>query len=99
MNLKRLAYAGSMVALLASSGLLAGCSDATWAKYNAWGVDHQVKVYSNGTLIGDFCSTGKIENDVASDGYYFQDRNTGNVVTVSGDVQITIGCDQDAEKK
>ena len=84
----------AIVALaIGSAALLSGCSDATWSKVWAWGQEHRVKVYSNGLLIGNFCATGKIENDTTSDGYYFQDKATGNVVTISGDVQITIGCE------
>jgi hypothetical protein len=88
-NLKWLAPAGVLLALGIALG---GCSDATMAKYNSWGNDHRVKVFSGGELIGEYCSTGKIEND-GPDGYYFQNKNTGQLETISGDVQITIGCD------
>ncbi len=69
---------------------LAGCSGADTAKVTAWGQTHIIKQYSGGVLIGQWESTGKVENEDHSDGYFFKNDKTGTLVTVSGDVQITV---------
>lgn len=71
---------------------LQGCSDATQSRINASGNEHHVRQFSGGELIGEWCATGKIENESRSDGYYFNDRETGQLVSVSGDIQILVGC-------
>jgi hypothetical protein len=71
-------------------GATAGCSDATQAKYNAMSSPHIIKQYSGGQLIGSWESTGQVQNEAQSDGYYFQDAATHKLVTVTGDVQITV---------
>lgn len=67
-----------------------GCSNANLGAVSAWGQDHIIKQYSGGQLIGQWESTGKVENEDHSDGYYFTDKATGRLVVISGDVQITV---------
>jgi hypothetical protein len=56
----------------------------------AWGRPHRVKQFNGGKLVGEWVTTGKIENEGQSDGYYFTDQATGKLVMVSGAVQITV---------
>lgn len=67
-----------------------GCSNANLARFSALGKRHDVKCYSGGVVIYEGHSTGKIENEHQSDGYYFQDEQTGKFVTVSGNCVITV---------
>lgn len=66
------------------------CSNAEFAAYNAWSMPHHVKQYSCGNVIGEWDSTGKIENEAHSDGYFFEDAATHKIVLISGEVQITL---------
>lgn len=65
------------------------CTSGDQAALSAWGQPHHVKQFSGGILIGEWDSVGKI-NETASDGYYFQDAKTRQVVSVSGTIQITL---------
>jgi len=70
--------------------ILSGCSNANMAAIGAWGKRHDVKCYSGGVVIYEGYTTGKIENEDHSDGYYFQDAGTNKFVTVSGNCVITV---------
>jgi hypothetical protein len=67
-----------------------GCSYANRSAISAWGKRHDVKCYSGGKLFFEGYTTGKVENEAHSDGYYFQDEATGKFTTVSGDCVITV---------
>lgn len=69
---------------------LAACSDAERSAVSAFGKKHRVKMFSGGVVVGEWTSSGKIENESGSDGYYFKDDATGKMTTVSGDVTITV---------
>lgn len=70
---------------------LTGCSNAQWADVKAWGQRHHVKCWSGGVVIYDGHTTGKIENEDHSDGYFFQEEESGQLVRVSGNCLITVG--------
>lgn len=70
--------------------LIVGCSNANVAAIGAWGKRHDVICYSGGIKIYEGFTTGKVENEEHSDGYYFQDSSTGKFVTVSGNCVITV---------
>jgi len=74
---------------LVSLAALGGCSRAQVAAYNAWGMPHHIKQYSGSVLIGEWDSTGKVEND-GENGYSFQDKATDLNVRISGHVTITV---------
>lgn len=69
---------------------LTGCTDATMSGISAYGQAHHIKQFSGGQLIGEWDSTGKVQNEAQSDGYYFEDAKTHKIVEVSGTVQITL---------
>jgi NADH:ubiquinone oxidoreductase subunit 2 (subunit N) len=58
-------------------------SDAGTAKYAALGRSHHVMCYSGIAKIYDGYSTGKVMSEEHSDGYYFVDKATGNLIEVS----------------
>jgi hypothetical protein len=67
---------------------VAGCSDSERAKFRAIGNKHKVQMYSGGQCVRTWTSTGMVHNEKNSDGYYFNDSETGNLITVSGDVVV-----------
>ena len=70
--------------------ILSGCTDAAIAKRKSMGQAHKVTLYSGGQAIRVFHSTGKVENEKDSDGYFFKDRDSGKLVTLSGTVVIEV---------
>lgn len=68
--------------------LAVGCTDGQWAKVTALGDSGRVTCYSGGKVIYDGRSTGKVDTEVQSDGWYFQDATTGDLVRVSGDCVV-----------
>lgn len=75
--------------LLAIVLLFAGCTDAEWDRTFNYGARNRVEMYSGGKLIKTYHTTGKIQSENGSDGYYFRAEETNGLVTVSGDVIIT----------
>jgi len=78
-----------ILGLVVLAALIGGCSNATMAKVESMGSRHHVQLYSGGKLIGEWTSTGAISNEENSDGFYFQDENTGKLIRVSGDAIVT----------
>jgi hypothetical protein len=70
--------------------LLAGCSHAKTAKLLSNGQDHHIIQFSGGQKVGEWVSNGRVYSEDGSDGYYFEDKATGKIVEVSGDIQITL---------
>jgi len=68
--------------------LLIGCTSAERAKLFALGSHHKITLYSGGIPVRVWHSSGAISNEEKSDGYYFQDDQTGRLISVSGSVVI-----------
>ena len=79
--------------LLLSTALLAfglsSCTDADQAKLTGYGNTYSIEVVSGGQVVRTYQSTGKVSGEAQSDGYFFNDRATGKLVEVSGQVIIT----------
>jgi hypothetical protein len=87
MSLKKAALMTTMFA--ASTGIL-GCRDSTKAKFDALGDDFKIEVLGcDGQVVRAYISSGKVSPESGSDGYYFEDKATGNLVEVSGNIIIT----------
>jgi len=76
--------------LFLSVVLLSGCSDAERAGLSAWGQKHRITLYSGGQVVGQWESTGKIEDEAHGDGRYFKDDKTGRLVSISGTYVIEV---------
>ena len=76
-----------MKKLLLLSLLFYGC-DATIGKLKSLGMSANITCYSGGKLIYEGRSSGKVLSEKDSDGYYFKDKKTGNMLEVSGDCKI-----------
>lgn len=78
--------------LLALVVMALGCSRANMAAISAWGQPHCVRFYGcDGKEIARWTSTGKIENEGNSNGYYFTDAVTGKLILVDGNFTATVG--------
>lgn len=66
------------------------CSDANIADIKAMRNGHHVELYSGGVRVRTWESTGMIENEGRSDGYYFMDSATKKLIRISGTVVITV---------
>jgi hypothetical protein len=65
-----------------------GCTDGTMAKFTALGDSGEITCYSGGVVFYHGFSTGKIQTESQSDGWYFKEKGTGNLIRVSGSCVI-----------
>lgn len=65
-----------------------GCTNADISRIGALGSVGEITCYSGGNIIYHGKSTGKIETENGSDGWYFQEDSTKNLIRVSGDCVI-----------
>ena len=78
-----------LASVLAAAVGVSACSDANISALKAWGDEAVVLAYSGGTLTYAGISTGKVDSESSSDGYYFNDKcQGGKLVEVGGDVNI-----------
>jgi len=68
--------------------LTVGCTDATFAKFQALGGSATVVCHSGGQVIFQGASTGKVQSPDNSDGYQFVNKATGKFTEVSGECLI-----------
>ncbi len=70
---------------------LNACKDATQAQFNALGKAHVITQYGcDGKVINRWESTGSVSNEQHSDGWYFEDRATGKLIEVTGQILIEV---------
>ncbi len=77
-----------IIPLILVSFIAFSCTDAQRSKIGSLGDGASVKCYSGGVVIYDGVSTGKVQSEAQSDGYYFRDANTGISMEVSGNCVI-----------
>jgi hypothetical protein len=78
----------ALLSSLLSVALLSGCTNAQRAKWSSLGGKHKITFYSGGIAVRVWHTSGYVQNEEKSDGYYFQDDATGKLVTISGEVVI-----------
>ena len=76
------------LALIVTQVGILGCTDGSRAKFSAYGGAAKIKCYSGDTLIFEGESTGKINSEANSDGYYFVDKSDNKLKEVSGNCII-----------
>lgn len=69
--------------------LFVGCTDATVSQFTSYGSSHTIQLWSGGKMVQEWKSTGKVISEESSDGYYFRDADTKELVRVTGDLVIT----------
>ena len=72
---------------LASILFLFSCTDAKQAKVLGYGRTYTVTVLGPDTVVV-FKSSGKVSTEPSSDGYFFEEAETGKRVEVSGTVIV-----------
>lgn len=66
------------------------CTDATRAKIGGYGDEFKVEMVNcDGTVTRSWISSGKVHSEENSDGYYFNDKETGKLTEVTGRLVIT----------
>jgi hypothetical protein len=84
--MKKLILLFAIIATLFSS-----CKDSEVAQFSALGKHHIISLYAtNGTVIKTWESTGNVSNEEHSDGWYFEDLDTGKLVEIAGTMIITV---------
>lgn len=78
-----------LIGLLLVLVISTSCSDAERGAFDALGKPRNIKCYSGGQLIYEGTTTGKIENEKNSDGYFFTDSN-GNYIEIKADCIFTV---------
>lgn len=48
-----------------------------------------MELFSGGKRVGVWHTTGKIQSEEHSDGYYFESEETKGLITVSGNIVVT----------
>lgn len=61
-----------------------GCSDADRAKVASIGSEGHIECWSAGVKFYDGYSTGVIHTEEQTDGWYFEEKGTGQFVRISG---------------
>jgi len=66
------------------------CTDASRAKIGGYGDEFKVEMINcDGTVTRTWISSGKVQSEQNSDGYYFNDKETGKLIEVTGRMIIT----------
>ncbi len=78
-----------ILAALLSASIFSSCTDAELSKLGGYGDEFKVEMYSGGQKVREWTSSGKVLSEQGSDGYYFNDKDSGKLIEVSGDVVIT----------
>lgn len=70
---------------------LPGCDmDAENAKIDAEGKPHRVILYSGGKAVREWTTNAKVRSEDRSDGWFFRDAKSGQLVRVSGNVVVEV---------
>jgi len=82
-------FSKKLIAALSICSFCASCTDATKARLTGYGDEYKVEMFSGGQMVRSWISSGKVRSENSSDGYFFNDRETGKLIEVAGDVVIT----------
>lgn len=77
-----------LLPLMLAAILLAGCTDAEWSKSTRFNAKYRVTVWSGGKSVATYVSTGAVESEEHTDGWFFRDSASQLLVRVSGTVTI-----------
>ena len=66
------------------------CTDAGMAKIGGYGDNFKIEMISsvNGQTLRTYHSSGKVNSEQGSDGYFFMNKETGTLTEVAGGVII-----------
>lgn len=67
-----------------------GCTDAQKSKFYGLGDEFKVELVNcDGSVTHSWVSTGKVQSEDSSDGYYFRDKATNKLIEVTGTLIIS----------
>lgn len=70
--------------------ILNSCTDSRKSKVFGLGKEYRIELINcDGSITHSWISTGKVQSESSSDGYYFTDKTTKKLIEVSGTVIIT----------
>lgn len=72
------------VLIIGCALFLSGCSDGQWAHFRSLATPSHVQCFSGGKVIYDGYSTGIVTSEQKSDGWYFNEKGTNDLVMVTG---------------
>lgn len=82
-----------ILALVLLAGVLTSCRNSTRERLkNGIGINDGFKIEMincDGSVARTYYSTGKVNSEQDSDGYYFEDKDTGKLVEITGRLIIT----------
>lgn len=64
---------------------LVGCTQAQCSQVTSYGSKAKIECYSGGKLVYSGISTGKVSTEGNSDGWFFREEGTGDLIRVSAD--------------
>lgn len=73
-----------ILSVLGLALMVGGCTDAQIKNITTLGDPGTIILYSGGKEVGRWKSTGKIASESSSDGWMFEDAETGKFIRVSG---------------
>lgn len=85
--------------LIASAMAVTACTDAMQSKIGSYGDQARITCYSGGVLVFDDFSTGKVNSEENSDGWYFRSVTTQRAISAGGDCRIDYGAKQPSNWK
>ena len=69
---------------------MSSCTDSFQAKIGGYGDEFKIEMINcDGTVAREWISTGKVNSEEGSDGYYFMDKETSKLIEVTGRMVIT----------
>lgn len=87
--MKKVKYLVFYIALFAGSTTIIGCSDAKSASADSYESAHLVTLYSsNGSIIRQWSTSGKISSPVGINRFEFISKETGKMVQVTGTIVV-----------
>ena len=79
-----------LVLLFVVVGISSCDFSAEYAKFDGLNSPHKIELINcDGSVTKSWTSVGKVRSEMESDGYYFQEQETGKLIEVSGHLVIT----------
>lgn len=80
----------TLLAFILIMSVTTSCTDATMAKIGGLGDEFLIEMINcDGTVGRTWTSTGKVRSEANTDGYYFMEKGTNNLIEVTGRLVIT----------
>ena len=69
--------------------LAVGCTDAEWdSNVGQLGEEHIIRLYSGGTLVSEWISTGAVQDDPSGAGFAFREKGSNKFIRIQGSITV-----------